>query len=292
MAVAQDDDPLTLAMAPPPDETPVERAERERKEHEALQRSRQIDAELKNAKAALKRQKRAIRVLVLGQSLSGMSFVRPLKWLLTRAKASQRRLKVRWRSQLSFICSRLHTDFQLAYATKAWSEERAAWKAVILLNLVRSVNLMVDTLESVDVEPPAAVVEGQQSSKPVNSLTERHRNVFIRLAPLRQIEKDLRTLLGAGASEVEVKTTTGDGQTHIELSKGTLQEFCVRSSSGWKSVLNQIGSVQQGKSHDLHRIAQHVISECREDIRWLWNDPQTKSVLSFRNVRLEDSPGL
>ena len=105
MAVAQDDDPLTLAMAPPPDETPAERAERERKEHEALQRSRQIDVELKNAKAALKRHKRAIRVLVLGQSLSGTFVDRLLNCLLTRAQASRRQLKVRWRFLNSGSCA-------------------------------------------------------------------------------------------------------------------------------------------------------------------------------------------
>lgn len=39
-----------------------------------------------------------------------------------------------------------HTDFQLAYAHNAWLEERASWRSVILLNLVKSVNTILDVL--------------------------------------------------------------------------------------------------------------------------------------------------
>lgn len=66
-------DPLSLAIAPPPDETLEERIVREISEKEALLRSREIDAELKVAKMAMKRYKNAIKILVLGQSLSGES---------------------------------------------------------------------------------------------------------------------------------------------------------------------------------------------------------------------------
>lgn len=64
-------DPLTMAMAPPPGETAEERRIRERAEAEAIQVSKRIDAELRASKAALKKRKEAVQVLVLGQSLSG-----------------------------------------------------------------------------------------------------------------------------------------------------------------------------------------------------------------------------
>jgi len=66
-----DVDPLERALVPPIDETPEERATRERLEREAVQRSRHIDAELKVAKVRMKRYKNAVKILVLGQSLSG-----------------------------------------------------------------------------------------------------------------------------------------------------------------------------------------------------------------------------
>lgn len=40
----------------------------------------------------------------------------------------------------------IESDFQLAYAHNAWLEERASWRSVILLNLVRSVNTILDIL--------------------------------------------------------------------------------------------------------------------------------------------------
>lgn len=64
-------DPLAIVTAPPPNETPEERQIRERKEQEAIQRSRSIEAELKAAKISMKRWKDAVKVLVLGQSMSG-----------------------------------------------------------------------------------------------------------------------------------------------------------------------------------------------------------------------------
>lgn len=62
-----------LAMVPPANETPNQRAARIQLEKEATQRSKQIDADLKASKAALKRYQKAVKVLVLGQSLSGAS---------------------------------------------------------------------------------------------------------------------------------------------------------------------------------------------------------------------------
>ena len=70
---ADPDDPLTRALAPPPDETPEQRAERESREHEARIISNKIDEEIKKDRIALKKQKNVIRVLLLGQSESGKS---------------------------------------------------------------------------------------------------------------------------------------------------------------------------------------------------------------------------
>lgn len=37
-------------------------------------------------------------------------------------------------------------DFQIAYAHQAWSQERASWRSVVFLNLVRSINVIQDLL--------------------------------------------------------------------------------------------------------------------------------------------------
>jgi guanine nucleotide-binding protein alpha-1 subunit len=80
MRRATDDDPLAKALAPPPGETEDQRVRRLRLEAEAKRISDEIDQQLREEKAAMKK-KKPIKVLLLGQSESGMfslsSFVCP-----------------------------------------------------------------------------------------------------------------------------------------------------------------------------------------------------------------------
>ena len=71
MGVAADVDPLALALAPPPDETDEQRALRLQEEEQARLVSEEIDEQIRQERAAMKRQKRPIKVLLLGQSESG-----------------------------------------------------------------------------------------------------------------------------------------------------------------------------------------------------------------------------
>ena len=73
-----DYDPLAAAIAPPQDETPDARAARLRTEAEARRVSDEIDEQLKQERASRRRQRPCVKVLLLGQSESGMfSFSTP-----------------------------------------------------------------------------------------------------------------------------------------------------------------------------------------------------------------------
>lgn len=71
----EDVDPLTLALQPPPGETPAQKETRERLEAEAKRISDEIDEQLKAEERAAKRKKRPVKVMLLGQSESGECFV-------------------------------------------------------------------------------------------------------------------------------------------------------------------------------------------------------------------------
>ena len=74
MGITADADPFALALRPPADETPEERDVRLQQEAEAKRRSDEIDSMLQAEALSLKkRQKREIRVLLLGQGESGAS---------------------------------------------------------------------------------------------------------------------------------------------------------------------------------------------------------------------------
>jgi hypothetical protein len=298
MKITYDVDPLTLAMAPPPNETPEERREREEREERALEVSRQIDAEIKVAKIAMKKKKKAIKVLVLGQSLSGASLYLmiiipcnlkpPHLWPTGKSTTIKSELKIASGSSTFLILS----DFQMTYAQKSWAEERASWKAVVLLNLVRSVNAIVDLIIQETNIANGSYMDDDEGpyggpSIPI-ALTEHHKSLSLRLAPLRQIEKDLKSLLGSGSSEPDdrpEKYFNGNP-------KSSFHEFALRSSSGWKSVLDHIRNPSEGKDQQLHRVACHVVMSCKDDIKWLWNDAAVQNILQKRQIRLEDSPGL
>ena len=93
-------DPLSQAMAPPPDETPEQRRSREYDEEQARYRSAQIDDEIKAEKNAMKKKKNPIKILVLGQSESGPFLLAEVKKRVVlinfcRLQENRRPLKVR-----------------------------------------------------------------------------------------------------------------------------------------------------------------------------------------------------
>ncbi|KAI0644624.1 G-alpha-domain-containing protein [Trametes meyenii] len=229
-------DPLSRAIAPPQNETNAERWAREQREAQARRISEQIDEQIRAEKLAMKKRKQPVRLLLLGQSESGKS---------TTVK-----------------------NFQLAYAYDAFLAERVAWRAVIHLNLVRSLNNILDVLwreisvDGVTNEAGARpytptselhLMDGPldadldeeedenekagQASEPL--LTETHRVLMLRLGPLRQVQRDLERSLGAASSE-EVHTGSG-GAAPWNVSGGwRSREFSVTTRSGWKGALGRV----------------------------------------------------
>ncbi|KAL0579665.1 hypothetical protein V5O48_002365 [Marasmius crinis-equi] len=100
------DDPLDEALRPPVDETPEQAAIRLQREEEARQISQAIDAGIKAERQEWKK-RRIVRLLLLGQSES---------------------------------------EFQRLYTPTAFREERILWRAVIQLNIVRSIRIILDAI--------------------------------------------------------------------------------------------------------------------------------------------------
>ncbi|KAG6850077.1 hypothetical protein H0H93_001427 [Arthromyces matolae] len=117
------DDPLDEFLRPPPDETFEEREQRLAREEEANRISQAIDASIKAEKQARKK-RRIVRLLLLGQSES---------------------------------------EFQRLYTPTAFREERILWRAVIQLNIVRSIRIILETLAS-PLPPPKSPKTSPYSS--------------------------------------------------------------------------------------------------------------------------------
>ncbi|KAG6370874.1 guanine nucleotide binding protein, alpha subunit [Boletus reticuloceps] len=240
-------DPLAVVTAPPPDETPDEQAAREEREAEAQRISDQIDEELRVEKVALKKQEHIVKVLLLGQSES---------------------------------------DFRMRFARDKWVQERASWRTVLQLNLVRSVNVVLQALQD-------AFDNDEEEEDPL-PFTDRHQLLRLRLLPLRGVESDLKRLLGVKAEDL----LENSPQTSPKLSPRTSTEFYVRSRN-WRSFLqaSQINDSESSRRPIKHdgvssQDATEVISSCKNDIIALWTDRVVREMLQRYRVRLEDSASL
>ncbi|KAJ7938435.1 guanine nucleotide binding protein, alpha subunit [Mycena leptocephala] len=279
-----EEDPLTAALAPPPNETLAEREVRERAEAEARRVSDEIDAQLRRERDAEKKRK-PVKLLLLGQSESGKTAT----------------LK----------------NFQLLYCKRLWSEERSSWRCVVLLNLVRNMNDILDILgremaatRSVDlpvassskVQPPTAI---PTSNFPPLKFKDKHRLLRLRLAPLRRVQTDLEARLGAAATELYTTSATSaapfdsDSPADAPVIKPH-KEFSVHSTNGWKTALERFRAARRRsgeetgvlrKVRDMEDEVADVVAGCREDMRSLWEDRVVREMLSRRKSRIEDSAG-
>lgn len=180
----------------------------------------------------------------------------------------------------------------MKYAREAWKEERASWRAVIQLNLVRSIITIVETLQ-IEMDTPKddnaarrwSLSDASHGDEPLLSvpLTNKHQLLKLRLGPLRRVQADLKKQLGAGTEEILNGNDLSDGEDERRL--GT-REFGVRA---WKDALSRHGTFD-GEQHMDN--ATEVIVSCKDDMKALWTDEAVKALLTKRRMRIEDSAGL
>lgn len=288
MGAIDKNDPFAVFLTPPPNETQEERILREKKDAEAQRESDRIDDEIRMEKAAAKKQQGGlVKVLLLGQSESGKS---------TTLK-----------------------NFRMRYASADWKQERASWKAVIQLNLIRSVFIILDTLEAEMINEPITApddfnvstdallrssldtimrtsIDNPADNEPIKKLPidlQKHQLLKLRLSPLQPVEADLKRRLGAGTEDIG-PANTGVLSDHT-MTLDRRREFGVRA---WKDALGNFvrhrntTEEKKGEWHrELHDEATEVIASCREDVKALWMDETVRAVLEKRRMRVEDSAG-
>ncbi|KAF4623084.1 hypothetical protein D9613_002270 [Agrocybe pediades] len=170
-------DPLTAALLPPPDESQVERENRLKAERDAKTVSDSIDELIRIERNEKKKNKAEVNVLLLGQSESGKS---------TTLK-----------------------QFQLLHSPSAFHAERIAWRAVIYLNLVRSVRRILDALapeETLDehddddsTETASVIItsDGRPPSAILGTRVSNYETYRRKLEPLAELEDRLIRLLSS-----------------------------------------------------------------------------------------------
>ncbi|KAF8065099.1 heterotrimeric G protein alpha subunit [Lyophyllum atratum] len=255
-------DPFIELMRPPPDETPAQAMARQKRELDAQKRSDAIDESIKLARDLAKKEKGVIKVLLLGQSESGKS---------TTLK-----------------------NFRMRYSREDWEKERHGWRAVVQLNIVRSITTILSVIEAeLSGEVPAESEHDQVEDEEEMKFTDAHQLLMIRLAPLRGAEAELKRRLGAGSEPVQpalpMIATPFEVVTEAASLRRTDPEFAVRS---WKDVLDPEGKPVriEETSGDLDSVTD-LIAGCKDDMKALWDDKSVRFALRRRKLRLPDSAG-
>lgn len=261
---------------PPPDESDDARVARLAQELEAKRVSDAIDVALEAEKQEKRSRRKGIKILLLGQSESGKS---------TTLK-----------------------NFQLQFTPRAFRAEAESWRAVIHLNLIRSILFILSQLSdpraststptpSPTPSPRGTHFDASSSHAPAVPmrvpipLTDDLRHLKLRLQPLKHVEHLLSKRL-AGEEQLE--------EPHTGAERGF--EVAVRSGSGWKGLLRGLGNGRPPtEQRNLTRASllgndlkesRQILNACREDMCALWADQGVQGALRSEGIVLRDEAGL
>ncbi|KAJ3867957.1 guanine nucleotide binding protein, alpha subunit [Lentinula novae-zelandiae] len=278
---SEDEDPLTLAIAPPPNETPTQRNQRLAEEKKAKEISDSIDEEI-NAQRLAEKKENPVKVLLLGM-LSDVISCQSESGKTTTLK-----------------------NFQLINSPKAFKAERASWRAVIQLNVARSIRIIIDAMtraqQASSPNSPLAPdslddISILESENELPTLTAEHLKLKMRLSPLLQVEESLWRRLSP-SSAFESQTSHLASITNVPHSTRP-KEVYVQSSMAWKSTFSRLLSTSTRSSVDSDpgidfddpKDPGVILNNCAEDMIKLWHDPTIRNLLNVLRIRLEDTPG-
>ncbi|TFK47585.1 guanine nucleotide binding protein, alpha subunit [Heliocybe sulcata] len=268
------DDPFSEFVSPPANETAAQREVRLREEEEAKRVSEAIDEEIDRQRAEQRREK-CVKVLLLGQSESGKS---------TTLK-----------------------NFQLMNSRKAFRAERAQWRTVIQLNIVRSFRLIFEAMAEAQAASTSPNVSprlrpADAPDVPYNPdmprLSPELLLLKMKLSPLLQIEDVLRRKLDPEVSSVfgSALLTSVTNIPFPDRQKKGMKEIAL-SSRALGTKFSRLWNGEDRRSSDMRDEGlepdepTHVLQACSEDMIRLWKDPIVREILDRQKLRLEELPG-
>lgn len=216
----------------------------------------------------------------------------------------------------------------MAYAPEAWAKQRASWRSIIQLNLVHSINTILDIISlshtpttraaspftsphpsiysRLDPEEDGSGIRNNSRSETPTQLTDKHMLLRLRLGPLRSVENDLRCHLGATLSDIEsvevdaeqwatpFEAPMPDSETKNGSERRRLREFFIRAQGSRHSSTDDIPEKKpRGRGvRSATDEATDIIAECADDMKALWEDDTVRAMLESSGVLLWQGSGL
>ena len=322
-------DPLAVLTQPPPDESPEQRAARTRSEAEALHTSERIDAQLhvrprppprapltrfQVEREDLKKKKavkREIKVVLLGQAESGSSPPISSPFLPATLIPSPGK-------------STLTKQFQLQWASRTLDAERATWRPIVALNVIRGLRSLFDQLETAfdsathSHSAPASVFRSEsghtrtdisRASSPGSSTHDHSYPSFTSHSPIdpaAAVARDqllyLRERLLPLISVEDALTRCISGIVHAvggvyvrsDWQAAYPRDMPSRSSSAPPSIGVNVARRDRDRAKTENELATILknLGACRDFVREFWHHPYLPVLLKARRIKLEDSTSL
>ncbi|KAG5350495.1 hypothetical protein C0989_010802 [Termitomyces sp. Mn162] len=247
-----DEDPLTKAMAPPPDESEAERQVRLAAEKEAQKRSDAIDEELNRQRINEKKTK-CIRILLLGQSESGKS---------TTLKNFQ-----------LFHSNKLNVVRSVKLILHAMTEVQAA----------ASPSTVVSEAES-EAKYPILSPEHLRLKMRLLPLQQVEETLLRKITPGYSAEREATHLSPVTNLPYFSRNTPSEPALN---SLTPWQNAFNRLVSGPRTSLDS-----QDIDFDDPNDPGVILNACKDDINLLWTDPTIKELLLALRIQLQDVGGL
>ncbi|KAJ7858259.1 guanine nucleotide binding protein, alpha subunit [Mycena olivaceomarginata] len=218
-----------------------------------------------------KRQPKPVKILLLGQSESGKS---------TTLK-----------------------NFQLMCEPKAFRAERASWRAIVQLNVIRSVRIILDALTASSSAADSPSPRASSSSRDSHSLRLDADLLALRmrLFPLLEVHDTVMRRLASPSDDLPPASPSPSSFRTPALStifrRRTGKEVTVNSNVPWKTAFMRDGSeresfaTQDAVDWEDPTDPGMVLHERAEDLRRLWAHPTVHAALEHQGIRLQESGG-
>ncbi|KAJ7928841.1 guanine nucleotide binding protein, alpha subunit [Mycena leptocephala] len=171
-------------------------------------------------------------------------------------------------------------NFQLRLAPKAFQVEVEAWRLVVHLNLVRTVNFVLSLLE---IRHPTTYSPDAEPAAPHSAFTAQLRELLMSLAPLREVEDILSDWIMS--SRLPEESLQAD-----RYHPAKVPEISIRSQTAWTAFLRT--RCEPDRNEQVEELqTRQTLSACAGDIMTLWAAPEVQQVLKGRKIILQDQAG-
>ncbi|KNZ76965.1 Guanine nucleotide-binding protein alpha-4 subunit [Termitomyces sp. J132] len=180
-------------------------------------------------------------------------------------------------------------DHNQKSSTFAFRKERASWRAVIQLNIVRSVHVIIDAITHERID---AVSWSLPDHVPVQTDLLK---LKMRLAPLLQVEHALTRRLAPEGGFAEEEAILHDREASYADRSHLVREVAINSTCAWKEILGTSSrtSEKNEETPDGHNSSDPsiLLNACAQDMQILWNDSTVKTLLKRNNIHMEEVAG-